>query len=69
MTHKSRNTGEGSGHHMTVKMLANDPTTEQIREECLLIQSGWTEDERQRRIVGLRNPELTVMETRLSFDD
>lgn len=46
-----------------------DPTPEGIRQGCLEAQAEWTEDERQRRVVGGRNADVTVMETRFSFEE
>lgn len=49
MTRKPRTTGNGSGYHMTIKMMANDPTPYEIALRAAEIRAEWTADQESRR--------------------
>ena len=42
-----------------------NPNPEQIRERCLLIQSGWSSEERQRRLRADWRPQVRASDGRL----
>lgn len=46
------------------KRTAYLPTPEEIRQKCLEIQAGWSDEERAKRLVGW-NPDSFAVETRV----
>lgn len=64
MIRKPRTSGQWSGYHMTIKMMASDPTAEQIAERCAEIRA----ERKPEKLEPVVKP-VEIMVTRFSFEE